>query len=687
MTFPTRRSRAALDALCRRIVPAAYEDGRTLDICAHVEARIAALDPAMRRDLTGALHFFDHPITGMLLSGRPRRFSTLPAAEQDAMLEEWQRSSLGLRRTVFQALRRLILATYYALPDAHADIGYLPPPQQRAPAFAWEGGSPAAESDGAIRRDDVASFAAVPHRHSAAAPPEGIVAGAALTPDSMHSADVCIIGSGAGGAVAAARLAEAGFDVVLLEEGGYFAGSDFDDDETRLTSLLYADGGARATDDVAFSLLQGRSVGGGTTVNWMMTLRPQPWVMHEWEHEHGIELLSERALVPALAAVEDAIHARAVPPSLQNPANRVILDGCAALGWRTLDAKVNADGCVRAGSCGLGCRWGAKRSAAEVFVPRALAAGARVFCDVRASRIDVLERGSDAPLKRVHATVVDRTTREGRTRICVDARIVVTAAGAVGTPALLERSGLGGGGAGRWLRLHPTTGVFGMFDDVLYPTAGAPQTAVCAEFLEGADGYGFWIETPALRPGLAAAALPGFGAVHRALMRSFTRLGPLIVLVRDGADRRRCSGDVRVDRSGRTRIRYRLGGADRARVIAGVQAAVRLSFAAGASHALTLHADVKPLRGEADVQALPARAWGANRIGMFSAHVNGTCRMGTDPRESGCTPDGERHGVSGLYVADGSLFPTAPGVNPQAAIMALAGLVADRIIDRHRVSA
>jgi choline dehydrogenase-like flavoprotein len=680
MTFPTRRSRTALAALCRRIVPSAYEADPPTDICAHVEARIAQLDAPMRRDLLGALHFFDHPITGMLLSGRPRRFSTLPAAEQDAMLVEWQRSSLGLRRTVFQALRRLILSTYYALPESHARIGYLPPLMLRAPAFAWEGASPDASADDPIRRGTGAPMTG---ERKLGALQSGITAGAQLRPDTTQRADVCIIGSGAGGAVAAARLAEAGFNVVMLEEGGHLSGTDFDDDEIRLTSQLYADGAARATDDLAFVLLQGRCVGGGTTVNWMMTLRPQPWVLHEWEHEHRLELLSERQLDPALTAIEQAIHARPVPYALQNPANRVIVDGCNTLGWRMLDARINADGCVRAGSCGLGCRWGAKQSADVVFVPRAVAAGARVFCDVRADRIDVVDHGSATPLKRVSATVVDRTTRESRARITIEAPLVVLAAGAVGTPALLERSALGGGGVGRWLRLHPTTGVFGLFDHVLYATAGAPQTAVCAEFMQGDDGYGFWIETPALRPGLAAAALPGFGVEHRSFMREFARLGPLIVLQRDGADRRRCSGDVRVDRSGRIRIRYRLGPADRARLVQGVQAAARLTLAAGARHALTLHADSAVVRTESDVRKLSLRAWGPNHVGMFSAHVNGTCRMGTDPRESGCTPDGERHGVPGLYVVDGSLLPTAPGVNPQLTIMALASLVSDRIIDRH----
>ncbi|HSJ10656.1 MAG TPA: GMC family oxidoreductase N-terminal domain-containing protein, partial [Longimicrobiales bacterium] len=352
-------ARTALDALCRRIIPVAFEDA-SIDIVALVEQRVGTLDAGLQRELRGALHFFDHPVTGMLLSGRPRRFSTLPPAEQDAMLSEWERSSLALRRTVFQALRRIILSTYYSQPSSHAGIGFLGPLHLRAREFAWEGAAPdSAAPDGPFARSTTPD--SVP-----AMPPERdwtpdvlarVTRGSVVPRDSVMRADVCVIGSGAGGAVAAARLAEEGFDVVVIEEGGLYTASDFDDDEARLTPLLYADAAARATDDLSIILLQGRAVGGSTTVNWMMTLRPQPWVLHEWENDLRQELLSERVLGPALDDIERAIHARPVPDDAHTPSNRVILDGCAELGWDTLPAQVNVDGCVRAGSCSLGCRW------------------------------------------------------------------------------------------------------------------------------------------------------------------------------------------------------------------------------------------------------------------------------------------------------------------------------------------
>lgn len=680
---PSPRVRPALETLCRRIVPAAWDHDPPVDIVAHVERRIAALEPPLRRDIIGALHFFDHPITGMLLSGRPRRFSTLAPFEQDALLREWERSPLGLRRTVYQALRRLILATYYTLPESRDGLGLAPPLHVREPLVDWEGPDAAAPEDGPVARTAAETARPVDW-------PPGIRDAAELPDGARLTADVCVIGSGAGGSVVAARLAAEGHRVIVLEEGPFLAGTDLDGDEARLTPALYADGGARATDDLSFILLQGRCVGGGTTVNWMMTLRPMPWVMHEWEREHGIELLSEAMLAPAMCGIESAIHARPVPDSAHNPPNRIIVDGARQLGWRLLDAKINARGCIRAGTCGLGCRWGAKRSACDVFLPAALRDGATVFAGLRADRIERIERGAlqdsrgTPPLKRIHATSLDPVARTPRARVVIDAPIVVLAAGGIGSPALLERSGLGGGAVGRWLRLHPTTAVFGVYDRLMYGAAGIPQSAACGEFLQGDDGHGFWIECPPLPTGLAAAALQGFGDEHRRHMLGFARFGPLIVLVRDGADRARSSGDVRVDRRGRVRIRYRLGRADRRGLVRGVQAAARLHFATGAGRALTLHVGAEPLRDPRDIDRIADASFEPNRVSLFSAHVNGTCRMGVDPRDSACDPEGRRHGVPGLYVADGSLFPTAPGVNPQLAIMALAALVADRIAERHR---
>jgi choline dehydrogenase-like flavoprotein len=673
---------AVLEALCRRMVPLAdAPDPAAKELARAVQDRLAAAPPADARRVGVILELLDHPATALVGHRSLQRFTRLDARGQDARLREMETSALPPVRTLFQALRRLILSTHYARPASHASIGYLGPLHTREPAVAWEGPLPGA--DGTPVAPRVLHPTARELRVFSDNRATGITEGARLAGDTRIRADVCVIGTGAGGAVAAARLAEAGHQVVILEEGGHWRGEDFTEDEATMTTRLYADAGARATDDLAIPILQGRAVGGSTTVNWMLMLRTPEWVLDEWAAEHGAEGMSAAEMAPVFERIEGETHTREVPGDAHNPANRALLDGARALGWSAGAGRINAQGCVRSGFCGLGCRYDAKQGTAATFIPAALASGARLYADVRAERIEQVERGGRAPLKRVHATVLDRLTGAPRGRVVVEAPIVVLGAGAVGTPALLQRSGMGGGGVGRFLRLHPTTAVVGRYGHETYPAGGIPLSAVCDQFLRGADGYGFWIECPPYYPALAAVAYPGFGAEHREAMESFRRSATFIVLVRDGADRLASNGEVRVDRTGRIRIRYRLGPAEHARMARGIAAAARLHLAAGAEEARTLHTHGRPLRSVADLASIAALPAGPNQLGVLSAHVNGTCRMGRDPRTAGCTPHGERFGAPGVYVVDGSLLPTAPGVNPQETIMALASVVAARIAERH----
>jgi choline dehydrogenase-like flavoprotein len=253
-------------------------------------------------------------------------------------------------------------------------------------------------------------------------------------------------------------------------------------------------------------------------------------------------------------------------------------------------------------------------------------------------------------------------------------------AGAIATPAILQRSGFGGGGVGKFLRLHPTTAVVGEHADDVYGAAGIPQSAVCDEFSRRDDhGYGFWIECAPIHPALASVALNGIGAEHRELMRRFRKTANVIVLVRDGSDLDASNGSVTVSSKGRVRISYRIGVRDRANLVAGVEAGARILMAAGLTGVRTLHTRGGALHNESDVVALRSRGYGPLDLTMFSAHVNGTSRLGTDPGTSAVDSTGQRHGVRGLYVADGSLLPTALGVNPQLTIMALSSVIADRI--------
>lgn len=647
-----------------------------------LEERFGSAPPHIARRLKLGITILDHPIANLLATGRFARLSLLAPSSSLRGYERWLTTRVSPLRSIAHGIRRFVLSAYYAQPEAQAALGILPPLHQREPRYAWEG-----PLQGARQADEPVARSDAPIPEERRHPPKREI------PSGVHSAlgwkgthyfraDVAIVGSGAGGAVAAARLAEAGRDVLVIERGRYVSSADFTEREHDIGAALFADCGLRTTDDQAFTLLQGGALGGGTTVNWMLMLRTPEHVLEEWERGYGTEGMGPSAMCAVFDRVEQETHATVVPDDAHSPANRMLIDGARTLGWHVSSARINARGCVRAGTCSLGCRYGAKMSALEVYLPRARAAGARILTDAVVTKLVVTARDTGKgrpPQKRLYAS-----PRSGNgAEILIDAPIVILAAGAIETPLILQRSGMGGGGVGRFLRLHPTTAVFARAPNETYPLAGVPQTSVCAEFARKADGYGYWIECPALTPGLAGAAVSGIGREHYAQLQQLGNLAPLIALVRDGADGG-SNGSVRVGPMG-PRIRYQLGERDAQHMREGIAAAARIALAGGANEVVTLHTRPFVVRTEHEIGQILQSSMAPNDVSLFSAHVNGTCRIGRHAREAGVMPNGERFAVRGLYVVDGSILPSAPGVNPQETIYALATVLTERMVAENRL--
>ncbi|HEY1331251.1 MAG TPA: GMC family oxidoreductase, partial [Actinomycetota bacterium] len=551
---------------------------------------------------------------------------------------------LGPKRAAFQALRTAIVSLSYISPGPGG-------PNPRWAAIGYPG--PVGPPD--------------------PLPPR------ALTPmtvdaDTTLDCDVCVVGSGAGGATAAAVLADAGLDVVILEAGDHLEDADFDGAEAGAYARMYEGSAALATVDHSVGLLAGTCLGGGTVVNYSTSFRTPDEVRREWTGMGAHEFASAE-----FDASLDAVCERLGVNLDHNRASsreRIMRRGLDALGWHVDAMPRNVIGCEQGrvcGSCGLGCRIGAKQSAVKTWLADAEAAGARIFVRTRVERVVVRHAG---------ARGVEARTRDGH-RVTVRARAVVAAAGALHTPALLRRSGLTNPNIGRHLRLHPVTAVFGVFDEEVRPWEGTMQALYSDQHRDLHDGYGVKYETAPVHPGLAAGFLPWRGArEHAELMAALPHVVGIGALLRD-----RDGGEVRVGRDGHPVAAYALSAFDLGHVRTGVEGAARILEAAGARRIVTAHSrPVEFCLGTGSPEQLlrdaDAWGWGAGRCVFYSFHIMGTARMGDSPAGSACDPHGEAWEARGLFVADGSVFPTAPGVNPMISIEAAAHLNARTLAAR-----
>ncbi|HTN26123.1 MAG TPA: GMC family oxidoreductase [Solirubrobacteraceae bacterium] len=499
-------------------------------------------------------------------------------------------------------------------------------------------------------------------------------------PDALLEADVCIVGSGAGGGLIAGVLAQAGLDVVVLEAGAAYGEADFSGLELPAFQQLFWRGGPTPTADFNLTLLAAATLGGGPTVNWSNCLRTPSWVREQWARESGLEGIDGPDFDRHLDAVWSRLGVNDGCSDLNGPHERM-RDGAAALGWSFAPVARNADPAHyspdSAGHIGFGDRSGAKNDVRHTYLQDAVAAGARVVAGCRAERVLVDEGGAAAG---VHATWTDPRTA-AVAPLEVRARRVVVAAGSLESPALLLRSGIGGPAVGRNLHLHPATAFLGLYPDEQRPWWGAPMTALVDEFADVEDGYGFLIEGAQWAPSIIAGGIArASGAEHKETMARLANAAWLIGLQRD-----RGHGSVAIDESGNAVVRYALDDELDVRVARrSIEAQIRIHAAAGADEIVPFAAtDVRWRRGEdleafiAAMQRIPLRAGG---IRLFSAHQMSSCRMGDDPATSVADPSGQVHGTPGVYIGDASALPSASGVNPMISTMALAHRTAAAVL-------
>ncbi len=490
--------------------------------------------------------------------------------------------------------------------------------------------------------------------------------------------DVAIVGSGAGAGITAELLTAAGLSVVLIEEGPLRSSADFRQRESDAYPALYQESANRKTADKGIGILQGRCVGGSTTVNWTSSFRTPSATLKYWREHFDLPELTDDVMSPWFLQAERRLN---ISPWLvmPNANNEKLRLGAGRLGIPAAAILRNVKGCWNLGSCGMGCPTNAKQGMLLTTLPVALDRGATLLVQTRAQTLDVVAGKVRAVLCQPVA-VNGEPVGGARTR--VTARHVVVAGGAINSPALLLRSELPDphGLLGARTFLHPVTLSTAVFDERIEGWQGAPQTIYTDHFLEVApiDGpIGYKLEAPPLHPVIASLALPGFGDAAVQSLRDFPHTHALLALLRDGFHAESVGGQVKL-RSDTTPVLdyaitpYVMDGARRS-----LLSMAEIQFAAGARQVTPAHEHAVPYRNWAQArEAIGQLALDPQLLAVRSAHVMGGCAMAGRPELGVVRPDGRHWQVENLSVHDGSLFPTSIGANPQLSVYGLTNKLA-----------
>ncbi len=602
-----------------------------------VEAFFSEITPWAARSYRVMLHALG---ASALLHHR-RSLSALSDEALLGLMENWRGNDFA-RRSMLRLLLTPLKMAHYSQQSVLAEMGARPAP---GPAVA----------EPSRYQDRIHSLAAVQ-----------------APADEEIECDVVVVGTGAGGAVVAKELAEAGHAVVLVEEGRWFTRADFNGRTGEMQRKLYRDMGATVSlGNVPIPIPVGVSVGGTTTINSGTCYRAPARIFAEWGQRFGLHDYSAARMAPYYERVEAILGVETADMRTVGGVGRVIARGADKLGWRHGPLRRNAPGCDGQGVCCFGCPTDAKRSTNVSYVPLALKAGAEIYTSARVERI-LTENG--------RAVGVRAQGRDDHGRchgLTVRARSVVVACGTLMTPLLLEASGLGlsSGQLGHHLTIHPALGAIAMYDERIDGDRSIPQGYAIEEFHD----EGILFEGAFVPPDLAAATFPQLGDELLELLDNYHRMACFALIIEDTS-----SGRVRPGPGGRPLITYWLNDHDVSRLKRGVGLLAEVFFAGGAKMVVPPVHGFDRLTGPDDLARLRSAKLHARDFDLTAYHPLGTARMGTDPKKSVVGPDFQLHDTRGLYVVDGSVIPTSPAVNPQMTIMALATRAAETI--GHRLS-
>ena len=502
-----------------------------------------------------------------------------------------------------------------------------------------------------------------------------------ITHDIVENADVCIVGSGAAGAILAEKLSNKGKSVVLLERGGYYDAEDMNQRELDMMPLLWKNGGANFTDNLRIVIAQGQCLGGSTIINDAVCFKTPHLVREQWR-AMGVNI-SDQQWDKAIDEVWNVIHVSKVKEQELNDNNLMLKKACQLKGYKASENDRNCIDCMRCGFCHLGCHYETKQDMLVTYIRKALRnpdSNIRIYCNCSAEKITHLnkrdEKGHFSTATGLEANFIDEN-RVVKYKLRVNAKVIIVSAGAIASSQLLIKSVIADGKSGNDFSLHPAPFLLGKFERKINAYNGIPMGYTCHQFgvTNGIADGGFLIESIFLPIFQFSLGLPSFLEGYSGFIEDFNHYTMAGVLIRDEA-----TGSITLSENGNPKVNYSLTQRDIRNISKGLQTLAEMWFDIGAEHVITGHQSSLRLNSKKDIPKLvDAVEKHPEGLLISSAHPQGGNRMGEDASVSVVNSKGRVHGFSNLYVCDSSIFPTALGVNPQITVMALATMFADHI--------